>query len=86
MIEAKKQEYYGEKKAELPMSLSTKKVLQLLKQEGTLRMEEISTRLPNYTCRTLRSAIKELKQMGLLYSQPDLRDMRRRLYIYKKPQ
>ena len=66
------------------MSLSTKKVLQLLKQEGILRMEDISSSLPNYTCRTLRNAIKQLKQMELIDSQPDLNDMRRRFYIYKK--
>jgi predicted transcriptional regulator len=86
LIEAKKQEYYGEKEVELPMSLSTKKVLQLFKQERVLRMEEISSRLPNYTNRTLRHALRELKEMDLLYSRPDIRDMRRKLYVYKKPQ
>ncbi|MFX1534106.1 MAG: hypothetical protein ACFFDI_07725 [Promethearchaeota archaeon] len=74
------------KKVDLEMTLSTKKVLQLLKQEGILRMSDISSSLPNYTCRTLRNAIKELKQMDLIESQPDLRDMRRRFYIYKKIQ
>ncbi|MFX1253401.1 MAG: winged helix-turn-helix transcriptional regulator [Promethearchaeota archaeon] len=74
------------KKVNLSMSLSTKKVLRLLKQEGTLRMEDISSSLPNYTGRTLRNAIKQLKQLELIDSQPDLRDMRRRFYSYKKIQ
>ena len=51
------------------------------KHKGTLRGTDISKSLPHYTNRTLRNAIKLLIQLDLMESQPDLRDMRRRIYI-----
>ena len=70
------------KKVDIQMPLSAKRVFNLLQQEGTLRMIDISNNLPNYTERTLRNAIKLLIQMELIEAQPDLMDMRRRFYIY----
>lgn len=62
------------------ISKSAKRVYNILQSEGKLKSKEIHELMPTYTDRTVRNALKRLKELKLITIECDLEDMRIRYY------
>lgn len=62
---------------------SAQEIFQLLLEEQQMNLFEIHART-HYNRRTVQTALNLLKESGLILQIPDLLDMRRKIYAFKK--